>query len=353
MMIMHHYRTNINDYIGQTFCLSLLEHGIFLLLRNRYYQTEKPLPADAALLADVIGAKKAHEKQALATVLRKMFVLNDGVYMHEGIEKEIATYKLHVGHSKVGGRLSGLSRCNTTQNVNPPSHSLEANHKPITIKEKNNKKEKSDAPQPSDDGRPPVGGFIIDLSDGVGVAEPPPRSLASKAPQVPCPDGVSSEVWSDFVAHRKRKRADITATALRGITSEAAKAGFSLEDALALCVTRGWIGFKAEWLLDAPLASKFERGTAKNAGSVAPLSIFRPEPSVLPKTPQVNGQLTPSDCPDGLTTNTWGKFLRMRQELRQPTTQKTIETLTRKAVECGQDKFAHFSLRHTATVPVW
>lgn len=62
------------------------------------------------------------------------------------------------------------------------------------------------------------------------------------------PEGVSSEVWSDFVKHRKAKRSAITRTALEGIEREALKAGWTLEAALSECCQRGWTGFKAEWV---------------------------------------------------------------------------------------------------------
>lgn len=70
------------------------------------------------------------------------------------------------------------------------------------------------------------------------------------------PDGVSDQVWHDFVAHRKAKKAPVSETALTGIRREAAKAGWSLEAALAEIVTRGWQGLKADWLASAAPAAQ-------------------------------------------------------------------------------------------------
>jgi hypothetical protein len=72
----------------------------------------------------------------------------------------------------------------------------------------------------------------------------PPR----KRVDVVCPDSVDQQVWSDFVQHRKAKRSAITQTALEGIQQEAAKAGWTLEQALRETVARGWTGFKADWV---------------------------------------------------------------------------------------------------------
>jgi hypothetical protein len=60
-------------------------------------------------------------------------------------------------------------------------------------------------------------------------------------------EGIDSQVAFDFLAIRKAKRAPLTATALDGIKREAGKAGITLEDALRVCVERGWQAFKAEW----------------------------------------------------------------------------------------------------------
>jgi hypothetical protein len=64
------------------------------------------------------------------------------------------------------------------------------------------------------------------------------------------PDGVSSDVWSSFVAQRKASRAVITETVIKSIQREANKAGWTLEQALAECAARGWRGFKAEWVVE-------------------------------------------------------------------------------------------------------
>lgn len=64
------------------------------------------------------------------------------------------------------------------------------------------------------------------------------------------PEGVSSAVWSDFLILRSKRRAPVTETAMAGIKREADKAGWTLEDALAESVARGWQSFKADWVKD-------------------------------------------------------------------------------------------------------
>jgi hypothetical protein len=60
-------------------------------------------------------------------------------------------------------------------------------------------------------------------------------------------------VLKDYLAVRKAKRAGpLTETALAGLRREAAKAGYTIEQALTVCCQRGWVGFKAEWIADRP-----------------------------------------------------------------------------------------------------
>jgi hypothetical protein len=64
---------------------------------------------------------------------------------------------------------------------------------------------------------------------------------------------VCEQVWRDFVAHRKTKRASLTQTAMDGIAREATAAGWPLESALREAILRGWQGFKAEWVKEQPV----------------------------------------------------------------------------------------------------
>lgn len=75
------------------------------------------------------------------------------------------------------------------------------------------------------------------------------KDQRAKRASVPVPEGVPPQVWADFMAHRKAKRAPVSATVIAGIQREAAKAGWTLERALVECMTRGWQSFKADWVV--------------------------------------------------------------------------------------------------------
>lgn len=81
----------------------------------------------------------------------------------------------------------------------------------------------------------------------ITIKEP---SIASRGDIMPA--DIDPEVWADFIALRKAKRAPVTRTVVAGIKREADKAGWTLPDAIAECVTRGWQGFKADWVKPEP-----------------------------------------------------------------------------------------------------
>ena len=64
------------------------------------------------------------------------------------------------------------------------------------------------------------------------------------------PSEVSEQVWVDWLAHRKLKKAVVTKTAITALRREATKAGIGLQEAMEMCVMNGWSGFKASWLTD-------------------------------------------------------------------------------------------------------
>ncbi|MBX3703971.1 MAG: helix-turn-helix domain-containing protein [Steroidobacteraceae bacterium] len=79
------------------------------------------------------------------------------------------------------------------------------------------------------------------------VIEPSGNQKKRAARAIDRPDDVPEQVWADFGALRRAKRAPLNETALAGIQREAAKAGVSLAEALAVCCQQGWQGFNAGW----------------------------------------------------------------------------------------------------------
>ena len=86
------------------------------------------------------------------------------------------------------------------------------------------------------------------------AASPPQKkqatSTGSGKNQVPRPDFIDEQVWSDFLAHRRQKKAKLTPTAWKQIEKEiraGIESGHGANDMLAEAMAAGWQGFKLEW----------------------------------------------------------------------------------------------------------
>lgn len=101
-------------------------------------------------------------------------------------------------------------------------------------------------------------------------------------------EGLPPQVLADFAAIRaKKKLGALNATALDALCSQAAIAGLTLAQVLAICCTRNWGRFEAAWLTDtrrSPASSASANPASTNANTVpAPPAGPPPEPPAPPK----------------------------------------------------------------------
>jgi len=65
------------------------------------------------------------------------------------------------------------------------------------------------------------------------------------------PEQPTAQILSDWISMRAKVKAPVSQTVINQFGKELAAAavdGKTVDDCLAECVTRGWRGFKAEWL---------------------------------------------------------------------------------------------------------
>lgn len=107
--------------------------------------------------------------------------------------------------------------------------------------------------EPADTAVRHASSLALDLEVEEEVEEEVPRAGARgprrrSAPREPDkPEDVPEQTWSDWLEHRKAKRAPVTQTAIDEFRREAANAGMALADALAMSTAQGWQGFRADW----------------------------------------------------------------------------------------------------------
>jgi hypothetical protein len=145
-------------------------------------------------------------------------------YIHEIIDKTKELERIE-GVSDKSGNVADKSGQNATNPARLDKNRLDKNRK--DIKEKIYKKEKSAKQKVSS-----VPDYLHDITE---------------------------QTYIDFKALRTAKKAPITERAIQGIRKEAKKAGMHLEDVLIECCSRGWSGFKAEWLNKSPPSQKNQK----------------------------------------------------------------------------------------------
>lgn len=205
---MHYYNFNIGDYIKHTMHLTIEEDLCYRRLLDLYYDTEQPIPTDIPR----VSRRLRMGSEIVQTILDEFFELTDEGYRNRRADAEIEDYHAYIEKQRSNGKLGGRPKktpgkptANPAKSQTEPKKSLNNNQQTYPTTNKNIK----------------------------GPARP---------------DDVSEQVWNDFVQQRKQLKAAVTPTALEGIKREAAKAGWSLEQALTECTVRGWRGFKADWV---------------------------------------------------------------------------------------------------------
>lgn len=87
---MNYYERHLGDYARDTAHLSILEHGVYTLLLDRYYATEAPIPADQA--HRVARARSRDERAAVDAVLAEFFTLDGDMYRNKRADEMIEQY---------------------------------------------------------------------------------------------------------------------------------------------------------------------------------------------------------------------------------------------------------------------
>jgi uncharacterized protein YdaU (DUF1376 family) len=223
--MMHYYQHHIGDFIKATARLSDSQAMSYLRLLWMYYDSEKPLKPDTKVLAFQIGATVEDTE----LLLESFFVLFENGWHQTRCDKEIEDYRQFLNKKSNAGKASAERKKNTNTLIN----------------EQNSNTCSTDVQQ-----------VFNTCSTDVQLTtnHKPQTTIHKPISKVNTPQGVTNETWDSFIAQRKLSKATITQTVINSIQREADKAGWTLEQALAETVTRGWRSFKAEWVKDKPQA---------------------------------------------------------------------------------------------------
>ena len=195
---MNYYPFHIGDYISHTSHLSDLEDLAYRRMIDLYYQTEQPFE-------DIVWvARKVKSTPEIVKLLLEEFFefwAEDCTWRNKRADEEIGKYRLKADSARNANRIkSEKISALKSELKSEPNHNVTNNQEPITN--------------------------INTIT----------------------PEGVSKEVFNDFVKLRKGLKAPVTETAIKGLAREGQKANISLEQVMVLCCQNGWRGFKAEWI---------------------------------------------------------------------------------------------------------
>jgi len=229
----------VGDYVADTLHLTTEQHGAYWLLILACWKAGGELPDDDSQLAAItrlqLGRWRNH-----AAVLRPFFSVHGAKLIHRRVAAELAKARDLSAKRSEAGKLGGRPK-KTTQGESKASRTSNANGKPaetncFPVAEASGQQTETPSHSPS-----PPSSLKKDAA-----ASPPAARQRLADPQRP--DGVSQQVWSDWLALRKAKKAPVTPTVIDGARAEAEKAGLSLEDFLRVWCARGSQGLQADWL---------------------------------------------------------------------------------------------------------
>lgn len=209
---MNFYPFHIGDYISHTSHLSDEEDLAYRRMMDFYYMGEQPFPDDFAWVARRVRADSA----IVGDLLNEFFELQeDGLWHNTRADKEIAKYQFVKESGKKGAE-----------------------------KRWSNRQEK---PLQSDANTPPI---------ATPLATKTITKTNTNIKTTPTPDGVSSDLWNDFLVYRKRLKAPVTDRVLARLVKEAELAKMPLSDVLETIIFKGWRSFEASWIQQAAQKAK-------------------------------------------------------------------------------------------------
>jgi len=240
---MYYYSHHIGDFISDTSRLTDSQCMAYLRLIWSYYDTEKPLENDPESLAFKIGSNPAD----VSLILKHYFTLDGDFWIHDRCEKVITEYhsKADKARNSANARWKNANGMRTHSERTANASKSNANQEPIT----NNQE--------------PI---LKDITQQVAKQDKPAKKTEldySQWPNMP-----SEQTMTDWLAMRKKLKAPISQTVINRFSIELKKAkayGYSVDQCLSECVTRGWRGFETQWLVNSSQNGQYKTAAEKAA----------------------------------------------------------------------------------------
>jgi len=209
---MNFYPFHIGDYISHTSHLSDEEDLAYRRMIDLYYLNEEPF-SDPVAVARRVKA----DLSTIEAILTEFFVFENDSWHNKRADIEIAKYQFVKESGKKGAEKRWANREEKPSQCHPNSP---PNATPIATKTITN------------------------------------TITKTKVNTMPTPEGVSSDLWDDFLVYRKRLKAPVTDRVLARLIKEADLAKMPLADVLETIIFKGWRSFEASWIQQAQQKAK-------------------------------------------------------------------------------------------------
>jgi uncharacterized protein YdaU (DUF1376 family) len=278
---LNYYKRHIGDYAAATRHLSLLEHGVYCMLLDVYYTTEKPLPLDERAVFRLVGARSDEERQTVTTILGEFFKSEPDGFHQPRCDEEIAIKQeksiKNAEIGKKGGRPKEI-----TESVIPENPQASA-----TLPEKS-ETVSANSPSRNPSHKPLASNQDIGTPDGVPTTGKPvlpdcPHLLlldlfAKHLPDLPQP---KPELWAGKNAEAMRARWRWVLTARRSSSGKRYAAngeealdwfdrffGYVSKSDFLTGRSGKWAGCDLGWLMKADNFAKVVQGNYENREAV-------------------------------------------------------------------------------------
>lgn len=265
---MHFYTRNIGDYHKKAGRLTILQHGVYMLLLDACYDREKFPTKDEAI--EWVWADSEDELKALDFVLKRFFVEKDGRYWQSRIEQELETYREKESERRARKEaererkeryrkhraelFAKLAEMDIYPDFSAPNKELEA-----LLSQQCPAGQDGDThgrPRESS-GRDALGTAITNNHKPVtNNHKPNNKNTGDNSPVDFSQFGFSESQFAEIKRIRtknakNKKQAELTDRILKALANEfnsAKPLGYSFEDCLTTWEARGWLSFEAGWL---------------------------------------------------------------------------------------------------------
>jgi uncharacterized protein YdaU (DUF1376 family) len=137
----NYYKRHLGDYAKDAGHLTVLEHGVYTLLLDRYYSVERPLSSSEAY--KICRARTPLEREAVDGVLSEFFQDTTDGWRNRRADEEIAAYNQKAERNREVGKKGGRPKASGNPEGNPDGFKNETqtvpgnnpSHKPLATKE--------------------------------------------------------------------------------------------------------------------------------------------------------------------------------------------------------------------------